>query len=183
VARNKCLLFVGVFRGTAVDSIPLSEEPVIKVIVDDYVRQALTECTSITPAKDGQCCTPAQLNPGRRVVPATLLGSGTLLYDAATNLRSICVRIGRHFEVVELESLKAKLVADESRFLPSQHMHYSEVLLFKDSICGTEEIYRATGFQDHSKSPESRTQRRYAEQPVEKWRRLSGPGNSLRALD
>ena len=38
----KCLLFCAVFHGMSVDSIPLSKpgEREIKVILDDYVRQA-----------------------------------------------------------------------------------------------------------------------------------------------
>ena len=69
MARNKCLLFCAVFRGMDVDSIPLSKlgEREVNPILDDEVRQALTERASTTrTAKGGQIAC-------RRVVPAALL--------------------------------------------------------------------------------------------------------------
>ena len=69
MARNRLSPFCEVFRGMDVDPIPLSKlgEREVNPILDDEVRQALTERASTTrTAKGGQIAC-------RRVVPATLL--------------------------------------------------------------------------------------------------------------
>ena len=72
MARNRLSPFCVVFRGTDVDSIPLSKlgERETEPILDDEARQALTERTSTTRHDEGRANCVPQSPPGN---PAQLL--------------------------------------------------------------------------------------------------------------